>query len=1068
MRFLPSVSASRTAGVLELTHEAAARRLACRGHTLHELLRRGDLTRLYLDRDVYLDAQPDAATLAAHEADVRAHVEALLKHVREILLLAGPSAANDSNTALADDSNPALDYVVATRHGFSAPKQRYKLSSRPFVRGVRVDYTEIPRLLRACGQEAFWDMTVYKATEQLLACVNGIKARADPRVLLPQQPEPAELLDYLAQHAPPDWPLLVVPHEVAHARARGPAPAPARICNSASADTDPARADDAELATALAALLGAHLAHDRATWVQAGIALKRCGAGFQAFRAFSMKSDKFGEEDCRRTWGSFDAGGAATQERAVLGMGTLCKMARESDPEAYAALRRHGWTPPTPNAARHPAPAHGHDAVCKLVAALGLDAGEPLRVPKPPVVDERSLSVVAELADGRRWAFVLRFEDLKVTVTESAESAESAEGGRLVCNRHIHAAQAIDVVGHDLAALHKDIASGQQWSLTRPTDGKALFASTSATIEFLNVDRPGQETARLELIGMRKNARLTSKRDMAMLSAAMVDAQNRALVERLELGWAVMGNHNTVNIYHGGGDADPKLHTSDGIFGEILMAKLADRLHLVAGSTREWWTFQPATGLWSHSEPRLAAHRLRNVAKDDAAFWASLSDPDRRYLDSERGCTTLLDAICDHPRIYDASFADRLDQLPPGRIPFDNGLFDVADASFRPFAKDDLVSKTIGYAYEPPGDAPSGPDRVMEDFYAKALPDPEEREYFLRLISTALFGATPQKAFLVLTDERDGSNGKTTLMRAVEAAFGIYTAPAERSFIYEDSGNAPNGHAANFLAYAGKRLAFFDEPEPKMRLAMRKIKELASGDARIRGREISSANVVDCPWSTFIVIACNECNFPAIDAADAPMVKRMKALKMRAVFVEPGELGNNGRYEGEEHVYERQADGFTAQLKSVCRLAHFRLFAAAYQRVLANGGRVGAEPACIAETVQRILVDADPRIQRALEFVDERIDFNPPRPPSAAGKHYYAWITQKDLGKAFWEFHTADPHDPFRRAMAQGTDKKSEWKGVLARAMEMRGRPLHNIRPTSEEGARMAVDAYDRTAWKGG
>lgn len=99
-----------------------------------------------------------------------------------------------------------------------------------------------------------------------------------------------------------------------------------------------------------------------------------------------------------------------------------------------------------------------------------------------------------------------------------------------------------------------------------------------------------------------------------MLSAAL-DAHQRALVERsLELGWAIIvGNDNTVNIYHGARDADPKLHTSDGIFCDLLVAKLADRLHIVAVSTREFYTFQPATGLWSRSEPRLAAHRLRNV-----------------------------------------------------------------------------------------------------------------------------------------------------------------------------------------------------------------------------------------------------------------------------------------------------------------------------------------------------------------------------------------------------------------------------------------------------------------------
>jgi hypothetical protein len=113
--------------------------------------------------------------------------------------------------------------------------------------------------------------------------------------------------------------------------------------------------------------------------------------------------------------------------------------------------------------------------------------------------------------------------------------------------------------------------------------------------------------------------------------------------------------------------------------------------------------------------------------------------------------------------------------------------------------------------------------------------------------SHALFGREPQKHFLVLTDERDGSNGKTTIMRAVEALFGAWTAPAEREFPHAASSNAHNGHAANLLSYRGKRLAFFDEPESGQKLDMSKIKDLSSGDARIRGRGFQSAEVVAGP-----------------------------------------------------------------------------------------------------------------------------------------------------------------------------------------------------------------------------
>ena len=212
-----------------------------------------------------------------------------------------------------------------------------------------------------------------------------------------------------------------------------------------------------------------------------------------------------------------------------------------------------------------------------------------------------------------------------------------------------------------------------------------------------------------------------------------------------------------------------------------------------------------------------------------------------------------------------------------------------------------------------------------------------------------------------------------------------------------------------------------------------------------------------------MVIACNESNFPALDASDAPMIKRLKAIKMRALFVPPDQLA---RFEGEDHVYPMAADGFKLKLKLDCRMAHFHLIADAYRRATADAG-IGPEPACVAEMVEKILQSSDPRITRALDFIDARVDFNPVKPPEAAGKHYYAWISQKDLVAAFWEFHTADTHEgrDFRRALDRELDKKSKWKDILARAMNMRGRRLQTIHPL-DEGRRMNIAVFDRVCWR--
>ena len=81
-------------------------------------------------------------------------------------------------------------------------------------------------------------------------------------------------------------------------------------------------------------------------------------------------------------------------------------------------------------------------------------------------------------------------------------------------------------------------------------------------------------------------------------------------------------------------------------------------------------------------------------------------------------------------------------------------------------------------------------------------------------------------------------------------------------FCRPQSSNAnPNAAAANFLSYIGKRLAFFDEPssnEGTKRIDIRRLKDLSSGDSRIRGRMLHSNDVVEASWQALIVIACND------------------------------------------------------------------------------------------------------------------------------------------------------------------------------------------------------------------
>ncbi|PNH06378.1 hypothetical protein TSOC_007250 [Tetrabaena socialis] len=143
--------------------EDALALLAIPGHTRHEFLSSRVDTRLYLDYDEVLESPLTPEILKDRKDKVIARLDALL----------GPFS----------EDKTIVYYSIASRHGFSPRHGKFKVSFRPFVRGLSIPYTEIPLLLRSMHQDNFWDMSVYKEGEQLLAAINGVKDRDDPRVL---------------------------------------------------------------------------------------------------------------------------------------------------------------------------------------------------------------------------------------------------------------------------------------------------------------------------------------------------------------------------------------------------------------------------------------------------------------------------------------------------------------------------------------------------------------------------------------------------------------------------------------------------------------------------------------------------------------------------------------------------------------------------------------------------------------------------------------------------------------------------------------------------------------------
>lgn len=120
-----------------------------------------------------------------------------------------------------------------------------------------------------------------------------------------------------------------------------------------------------------------------------------------------------------------------------------------------------------------------------------------------------------------------------------------------------------------------------------------------------------------------------------------------------------------------------------------------------------------------------------------------------------------------------------------------------------------------------------------------------------------------------------------------------------------------------------------------------------------------------------------------------------------------------------------------------------------------------------SKNVEKIAEYADPRIPKALEFIDSRIDFHPTRSAAYAGKTFFAWITTKDLLVHFWEWYTNDgnvENREFQRSLERNQNDKKTWKSILKKAMASRGREDRTIRTTLGDKAIEQI-AFDRVKW---
>ena len=173
MRFVTSIT-SRRVEHWSVEDFIEKRESSGKRFTAFEYLQDNMLTKPYFDYEQYYDQAPPTAN------EVQSVLSGLKYSIRDCFM--GYEDFDDSKQV-----------AYAQRHGWvggSSTQRRYKVSFRAYVLGYAIRYTQMPQFLKEHGGGWKFDMSVYKAKEQLYGCVGGCKGAIpgkdmDERVLTP-------------------------------------------------------------------------------------------------------------------------------------------------------------------------------------------------------------------------------------------------------------------------------------------------------------------------------------------------------------------------------------------------------------------------------------------------------------------------------------------------------------------------------------------------------------------------------------------------------------------------------------------------------------------------------------------------------------------------------------------------------------------------------------------------------------------------------------------------------------------------------------------------------------------
>lgn len=292
----------------------------------------------------------------------------------------------------------------------------------------------------------------------------------------------------------------------------------------------------------------------------------------------------------------------------------------------------------------------------------------------------------------------------------------------------------------------------------------------------------------------------------------------------------------------------------------------------------------PGVG-WLHWDKRRWAidreEKVLELSKKAARQWTqqaaqSHDDRERRVKTALmfEGASHIKAAIdlakCDARLVVSSSALDR----DPWKLNVLNGTLDLRTGQLTTHNRSDLITKIAPVTYRPNATHPTL-NRYLEMIEAQTVGMPS---FLARCFGAALSGdATTETLFLL---QGEGGSGKTTLVEAIAAMLGDYSAKLQfESFCQSKHGRSPGAASPDLIPLRGSRMAYASEGDQSARLDAGVVKAL-TGNEPITARNLYSEPITfPQTWKLWLVS-----NFdPKAESEDTGIWRRMMKLQFTVI-----------------------------------------------------------------------------------------------------------------------------------------------------------------------------------------